>query len=323
MIGFSGSGKTCFLYAMYHYMLNGSVGINITSTDHNANLDLAVGWSDISTGRYWPLGTNETRFYDFTMMYHQRSLATFKWCDYRGGILSERMEGNQEVPEFHQRILESDAIILCVGAETILDVYHKGESASDYQFQIFNFLITNYAIQQTKRIPISIVLTKSDLYSPEEEKISYEIIRNKLGPLFQIGANWEVTIIAARLGKELGHDHANKIIGIIEPYNVHLPVLCFLNVLINKKLREVEERLKDYNYDMQRWKNTELNWIQRAVRFLIDLFTSQEQMEQSEQVKYTRQSDEQLMHGLKQCSKQMVKQVASGSILYLNGIKIK
>jgi hypothetical protein len=55
-IGSSGSGKTCFMYAMYANMSFGFNGFTFIPSDYNQALVLEKGWESIVLNDKWPNG---------------------------------------------------------------------------------------------------------------------------------------------------------------------------------------------------------------------------------------------------------------------------
>ena len=93
MLGNTGSGKTCYLAAMYQIM---SMGFNLNGFSLKAKtrknmIELEETWRLLAEGnenneRIWPEGTDTTQFIDFSLKYALREdVAQFEWYDYRGG----------------------------------------------------------------------------------------------------------------------------------------------------------------------------------------------------------------------------------------------
>ena len=70
MFGISGSGKTCYLYAMAQVMSKGvkygdSTHISIRSNDLIQQQQLFYGYNTMAAESKWPLPSNNTTEYDF------------------------------------------------------------------------------------------------------------------------------------------------------------------------------------------------------------------------------------------------------------------
>ncbi|MBQ6828922.1 MAG: hypothetical protein IJO46_13005, partial [Thermoguttaceae bacterium] len=60
MIGPSGTGKSCYLYATYFRMLEGVAGFNFNCKDYSQARELASAWDVILDEGVWPSGTAES-----------------------------------------------------------------------------------------------------------------------------------------------------------------------------------------------------------------------------------------------------------------------
>ena len=188
MLGVSNSGKTCFIYAMYDFMQKVQNGFTFITNDPDVDMDLNEGWESIAFDGVWPDGTARTSLYDFTVMFKSRPIMEFSWCDYRGGAIMDRST-EQDANDLHNRISDSECLVICIGADTIKAIL-AGENRKGRELVRLNNLISRYAATMQRRIPVIFALTKADLYTVEEQKQLLGVIREYFSALYESGAGW-------------------------------------------------------------------------------------------------------------------------------------
>ena len=85
-LGMSGSGKTCFLVAMYYAMSAGVNGYTLSMADAEDDYELRTKWKNMSelTGETrFPQGTDKNGDYLFDLEYAYQTIKSFHWMDYR------------------------------------------------------------------------------------------------------------------------------------------------------------------------------------------------------------------------------------------------
>lgn len=230
MIGTSGTGKSCYLYATYYRMLEGVAGFNFSCNDFNQARELASAWDVILDDGVWPPGTAESEEYRFSCVKDGDPIGEFTWLDYRGGVLNETGGSQKEVDEFLLRVRSSDAILACMPADAILATRNGGKLQNQWLRIKIGILGALAAIYQTTSAPSLIFLvTKSDLCkSPEDERYCVETVRASFGQYFK-GKPKYAMIASTRMGRfddERGDfQQGEPIGGVVDPTNVHLPIL--------------------------------------------------------------------------------------------------
>ncbi len=240
MLGVSNSGKTCFIYAMYDFMQRVRNGFSFLTNDADVDLELNEGWKCIAYDGNWPEGTQVTSFYDFNVLFKSQAIMEFSWCDFRGGTIMEKAT-EEDVKELHKRIFESSCLIICIGADTIKEII-SGNSMEGRELNRLNSLITRYALQNKKRIPIIFALTKADLYTKNEQGQLLSIIKEYFSILYEVGSGWTHAIVPVSLGT-FQDSIDNKINGMVAPKNIHIPVMFFLRSILAEKINGIQERL--------------------------------------------------------------------------------
>lgn len=253
MLGVSNSGKTCFIYAMYDFMQKVQNGFTFITNDPDVDMDLNEGWESIAFDGVWPDGTARTSLYDFTVMFKSRPIMEFSWCDYRGGAIMDRST-EQDANDLHNRISDSECLVICIGADTIKAIL-AGENRKGRELVRLNNLISRYAATMQRRIPVIFALTKADLYTVEEQKKLLGVIREYFSALYESGAGWLLAIVPVSLGQfEDSCDGDNSIQGVVAPKNIHIPVMFFLHSILKERIRGIQNKLNGIASDRNKYR---------------------------------------------------------------------
>ena len=97
-LGLSGSGKTCFMAGMYYKMSAGADGYTLKTGDDEA-LKLTSYYEkmrDRSGTERFPETTNQSSHYTFELQYMYKTIETFQWVDYTGGLLRNKTAAMQK-----------------------------------------------------------------------------------------------------------------------------------------------------------------------------------------------------------------------------------
>ncbi|MBQ2849074.1 MAG: hypothetical protein IJE77_01220, partial [Thermoguttaceae bacterium] len=242
MIGVSGTGKSCYLYATYFRMLEGIGGFNFSCKDYNQGLDLQDAWDMMLDEGVWPAGNAESANFDFTCFYRGKSIGDFEWLDYRGGILLEHedKENDNEVAQFLRRAETSDALLVCLPADRILSARPGEDKKQGNQWRSMAARLQQIVGGVVKRNPsaaLIFLITKSDMCKkPDDGRFCVETVKKSFQQYFY-GTPEHVMIAVTRMlektkTEETGDaqetvkfEQREKIVGTVEPYNVHLPIL--------------------------------------------------------------------------------------------------
>ncbi len=245
MLGDSGSGKTCYMLAMYAAMQMGDHGFTITTVDPDENVRLNNLWANlISTvgSRRWPDKTNQMKTYKFEFSEGLDSSIRFEWLDYRGGALSQESASDSDIVELRNQILQSSGLFFCISGEHLREKITAGSLPKVIVESKARFM-TDYLVHLRKRVkreerqyfPIIITVSKYDLCYDRPKEELLEDIKKVFKPVFAEHTHWLVMICPVSLGKGLAFDkHSSKII----PKNLHLPLIFALYC----KLGEIRKR---------------------------------------------------------------------------------
>ena len=232
MIGPSGTGKSCYLYATYFRMLEGVAGFNFNCVNVNQARELEEAWNAILDDGVWPAGTAEGgEEFHFSCKHNGRQVGDFTWLDYRGGLLNETAREGSDLTHFLNRAVDSDAILVCLPADVLLTAQANDLRVQRRWARMKNEILRILGAIYQRNVAASLVfmITKSDLCkSREEGRFCVETIRTAFQQYFT-GTPEYAMITASRLGRfEGGADdfqQGAEIKGVLDPHNVHLPIL--------------------------------------------------------------------------------------------------
>ena len=230
MIGASGAGKTCYLYAMASQMAFGCNSFTFAPTDYDKGLELDEGWDDICNGK-WPAGSIESSDFEFSCSHSFKEIMRFNWHDYRGGILNGHGEDDKAEREIlFAKIRESATLIICVSADMLLGV-QRGDSSAAMTFRNYMRILNMYNQQTGKTIPVVFAITKADMLENAAGSIKEGVEYLKTSyfakffePNEDANLRWLIMFVPVSLGQNLGCV-GGRVTGHIAPCNVHIPVL--------------------------------------------------------------------------------------------------
>ena len=248
MIGSSGCGKTCYLYATNAYMLDGVCGFNFYPSDWNQGLELERGWDSICTNATWPLGTdgNTDTEYKFNVTLNGTGIGNFSWLDYRGGILNSTVEKESpnDVTKFHNRCSNTDSFLVAIPADMLLKA-DEGDLRAKSVINRYQTLLGYFPNIQNK--PVSLVITKGDLI-PNKESMQkcISLFEKKFKTLFS-ESHKSLMVCRVSLGTFGGEMfQGGKFEGVIKPLRLHIPILFPLWYELSRLAQQ--SRLKSEKY---------------------------------------------------------------------------
>ena len=259
MIGPSGTGKSCYLYATYFRMLEGIGGFNFNCKDYNQALDLQDAWDMMLDEGRWPLGTQESTDFDFTCFYRGKSIGDFEWLDYRGGLLKEREDKDNDVAQFLQRAQTSDALLVCVPADLVLSARSGENKKQCNQWSSMAArlqALVGKVVDCNPSAALIFLITKSDMCKkPGDGQFCVETVK-KCFQQFFYGTPEHVMIAVTRMLEKpeadeiddmetVKYQQGEKIPRDVEPHNIHLPILFPFYLHATAAAQELEAQAKD------------------------------------------------------------------------------
>ena len=251
MLGLSSAGKTTFMAALYHRMVEGvydytmrydvfsnywykryTLNNNLYSLDEarKEETELKTVSRNVTRGIY-PPPTAIRQEYLFKFRYKNYNDIEFNWMDYRGGALMERSDNSSDMKELTEKIKNSDALIVFLDGTKLEEPLEKNERQFKRMVYLIKTAISSVTVANDTYYPISFVLTKDDICS---------------NGLDSEGFNFFYTNIIKDISE------STKVAGMVtwitvnkeNIYNVHWPLFFSINHCMHKL---VEEVISSYN----------------------------------------------------------------------------
>lgn len=243
MMGAQGTGKTCYMLAMYAAMSASLRGFTFATQDLDDDLELTDRWEDMLLEGNWPAPNRSSKDWAFDCSYGFRKIMGFRWYDYRGGVLRERKE-IEDVREFRQKVKEASCVILCVAGDELAAYVDGGSEPKG--IRQFNAQMNDFYKERNATIPVVVAITKADQCTKDEIREGIQQLeKGLLSGLFAEGRDWLVMFCPVSLGLGLSGGDNPDCKGLIKPVNVHIPVIFpiyfNLRVEIAKRERTVAE----------------------------------------------------------------------------------
>ena len=152
-------------------------------------------------------------------------------------------------------------LLFFVGADTVIKAMEK-DVESNIKLNFLSTLYENFLDRTNDaRTPVMIVISKSDMLSPQELLKAKEFTKNKLQSMFGHGTNITAAITTVTLGKNLSNENGelegDLIIGPTAG-NIHIPIIYSLFCVISNKIEEAIGKLSSAQDDYKNAQN-ELN----------------------------------------------------------------
>lgn len=241
MLGMTGSGKTCFLIGMYYEMSSGIQSYTLSSDD-DTDIKLRQSWEKLcdeeNNVNRFPVGTDQTESYKFTLEYAYEPIKAFNWLDYPGGDLEKKNTGNLDSYKvIKEAILKSTCLFICVDGELLCEK-DKGKMINNVRNKCsskINSFLSDYQKNNSFLPPVSIVITKYDKCRDIKCEVMEDVIKKAFSSLFPENQdrNKIVTIIPVSIGKNISDDNYS---GRLEPINIHVPLFFGIWFALNKDM---------------------------------------------------------------------------------------
>lgn len=320
MLGYTGTGKTCYMISMYAFMKLGINGFNFSEKDLDRDLELTEMWEALIDDRKWPdPNPSNVKKYTFDFNYAFQPIMSFEWLDYRGGALSDT-SSEKDVQELTRQVKQSDCLFICISAED-LQLTSKMKRARAIKADRMNVLIKEIGEvlkpKANQPFPVVFVITKFDLYpNPDDSESVIEAIK-EIFSTFWDSPGWIVSICPVSLGKELGENFAE---GEIEPVNVHIPVAFAIYCKLYKQ--KIEQKIHQQQLKQE---ETELNNKLRNLKnrnFLVRIWKGGEIDSTAYKIEKRREEIEEASKGLDEITQKLnllSREMIQSCFIYLNG----
>ena len=283
--GLSGSGKSCYIYAMTQAMRKGirfDNGYVLTVVNSNlAQVNLLNSRFSMMTSGMWPPGTSETTEFTYTSRLAFKYISDVTIRDYRGGIFTSIEEEDlAEIEDLYKSFKDSGSLAFFIGVDKLMMAMQGDVDA----FNDLGLMHTLYAkfleSYPDDKTPVIFVLTKSDLATPNELENCKNFIREEFAAFFGAGTGLTVALTAVTLGHNLSCGADNELIGELRvgpsEGNIQIPVLFTLFGIYSQLItQELDKNAAYNNYLAQHQIDLER---ERSKGFFARLFTGKERL---------------------------------------------
>lgn len=208
-LGASMVGKTCYITGAFD-RING--GISNANGDNESENPYSIQLFDAAEIQLMdtyinnmhnenkvtvPDPTDEQIEFDFTFNHNLRSVETFQWIDYKGGVLKEKGSASSSSNKFLTKVINADVIFSFVNGDDFLteDISDPKEYENFIVNKIkFNcrdqsYFIESYVKKKKVQPPVAIIITKCDKVRPHFIKIyntsDEDIITEKINKIIR------------------------------------------------------------------------------------------------------------------------------------------
>ena len=250
ILGMSGSGKTCFLLGLYYLMGAGRGGYTLHADD-DTDVRLRDQYAKLCDRtlpkeQRFPAGTDNVTRYSFDLQYGFKTILSFDWVDYPGGLLDRKYEGDLEsYEEVKRTIVESSSLFICVDGSLLAgdDMDEKIDNIRDNCSSVINTFFSEYFQTNQALPPTAILVTKFDECEADNSNEDLcEIIQEAFSALFVDDENRKVvSIIPVSIGMNIMDDDYT---GKMKPKNLQLPIFMGIWFALSKQIQEYEFHAK-------------------------------------------------------------------------------
>lgn len=277
IFGVSGSGKTCYLYAMSQVLSGGAVQdgfkLSIIANDPIQERQLNEGYLKMAGGE-WPESTSVTTEYDFCVrtqyegMYRE-IIPNLTLFDYAGSIWTDDSDTSlEERDRLMHAFSESSSLIFLMDGVTLLQAMdpanlspiHRMKSSIEEvaqarrQIAFVEALFRNYKQNKECVPPVMVVVTKSDVFADDDEILQGKVlVKESLPSIFARGSGVDAAITNVSLGTQLGTVNGRMITGNLSlstEFNVHMPMVYALYAFLNEVY---EGSPKEEQMEIEKW----------------------------------------------------------------------
>lgn len=332
ILGMSGSGKTCFLLGLYYLMGAGRGGYTLHADD-DTDVRLRDQYAKLCDRtlpkeQRFPAGTDNVTRYSFDLQYGFKTILSFDWVDYPGGLLDRKYEGDLEAYEEVKRtIVESSSLFICVDGSLLVgdDMDEKIDNIRDNCSNVINTFFSEYFQTNQTLPPTAILVTKFDECEADNSNEDLcEIIQEAFSALFVDDENRKVvSIIPVSIGMNIMDDDYT---GKMKPKNLQLPIFMGIWFALSKQIQEYEFHAKNridrintevQKLEHQKWEK-ERKWFRssdeiKAIARKIDKVQASASTEQKRM--------EQICRIMESNSDRLLKELDRIPYVYLNGVE--
>lgn len=327
--GLSGSGKSCYTFAMAQALSqgirfsNGQI-LTVRYPFPMQMVKLHKAYQQMKNGQ-WPAGNVESVKYNFNCRLALSKIMDFGINDYRGGLLDTCDEDEiDEQEELFHSFEDSEVLLFFIGADTIKQALN-GDDEQQAKLDFMGILYENFLDRTNdSRTPIMIVISKSDLLSEVEKIQAKKLVLEALQSMFGTGTNLTAAITMVTLGRNLKNDQGELegelIIGPTQG-NIHIPILYSLFCVISNR---IEESIGKLNSAQQSYASAKNAMNQEMNRSAFARFFSSNEKNIRNRINESNRaigSEKEVLDKLSVTISKIKPLLLSGADVYINGIK--
>ena len=262
--GLSGSGKSCFIFAMSQALSQGiqlSDGelLTVITPDPRQMLRLYKAYEKMLNG-YWPASSERSLTYNFNVRKALELLMSIEIMDFRGGLLdSDNDDDIEEQDKLFESYKDSGVLLFFFGADKVKAAM-QGDMLARFNFQHFNTLYDNYLSTSPngRKTPVMVIISKADMLSDNECTQAFVFVKDQMRQLFGKGTNLTVGLAAVSLGRNLIND-GGELEGELDiratAGNLSIPVLFSLFHIMAQRIEKTIGSIASTEGDLRTSKN--------------------------------------------------------------------
>lgn len=171
MLGHTAAGKTTYVSLMYAVMREGIEELSLRAEDPFAHSNLMGAAEAVLSGRY-PPASDQRAVFDFVLQHRGQDVFPFRWRDYRGGALAERVAGSVQARQLHEDLKQAQGIILFADAQRLL-----GNRAAPGEVRRMTVHVQHALEARGDALtPVVVAITKCDLVDMESDHVVEQLV---------------------------------------------------------------------------------------------------------------------------------------------------
>ncbi len=277
MFGISGSGKTCYLYAMAQILQGGArqggFRLSVIANNMQQQALLNDGYMMMAADGKWPETTNVTTEYDLCVRVQYEDMfreiiPNLALYDYTGGIWTNNSDdAHQDRLRLMKAFAQSSSVVFLVDGVTLLQAMepanlhpsHRNKATTQQivqarqQIAFVENLFRSFKQQEGSMPPVMVVVTKSDVFADESElQQGKSLVKEYLPSIFARGSGIEAAITNVSLGTHLGSTNGaiTGNLSLSTQYNIHLPIVFAVYAFLSEAYMNSPE---EEQREIERW----------------------------------------------------------------------
>lgn len=246
--GLSGSGKTCYIYAMSQALsqgieLNDGELMTVITPNPRQMLKLYKNYDRMVHGLWPPPNDIDPIVYNFNVRKALKLLLQIDITDYRGGILDSLEEDDEDAQkDLFESYKDSEVLLFLFAADKVKAAIN-GDFEAKFNFVHFTTLYENYLgmSDNAKKTPVIIVMSKSDMLKTDEIPIALNFIKEQMPIFFGKSTGLTVGLTAVTLGRNLTNDEG-ELEGELDiratAGNLSIPILFALYNMMGQRIED-------------------------------------------------------------------------------------